>query len=162
MRNNRDRSMLVSTKCKVVIEENIYTSMMSDILFEGDMDHWYESGAVRDVLIRRNQFLDGTYGGADFPTIFINPHQRRLVPGLPYERNIRIEDNLFRTFNEQLLRAKSVGGLVFQRNTIEISETYKPYNQLPTVDIRDSERVVIRDNRYLKPGSMRVIREHAW
>lgn len=162
VQNNRARSILVSTPCKVVIEDNVFSSMMSAILFEGDMDHWYESGAVRDVLIRRNQFLDGTYGGADFPTIFINPHQRRLVPGHPYERNIRIEDNLFRTFNEQLLRAKSVGGLVFQRNTIEKSETYKPYNQLPTVDIRDSERVVIRDNRYLKPGSMRVVREHAW
>ena len=119
VRNNRARSILVSTPRKVVVEGNTFSSMMSAILFEGDMDHWYESGAVRDVTIRNNRFLDGTYGGADFPTIFINPHQKKEVPGHPYERNITIEGNLFRTFNEQLLRAKSVGGLIFRDNTIE-------------------------------------------
>ena len=136
VRNNRARSILVSTPRKVVVEGNTFSSMMSAILFEGDMDHWYESGAVRDVTIRNNRFLDGTYGGADFPTIFINPHQKKEVPGHPYERNITIEGNLFRTFNEQLLRAKSVGGLIFRDNTIELSEKYKPYNDLPTIDIR--------------------------
>ena len=159
VRNNRARSMLVSTPRRVLIEENTFSSMMAAILFEGDMDHWYESGAVRDVTIRRNRFLDGTYGGADFPTIFINPHQRRMVPGEPYERNIRIEENLFRTFNEQLLRARSVGGLIFRGNTIEQSDTYRPYNQLPTVDVRGCEEVVIEDNRYCKPGRMRIVQE---
>ena len=133
--------------------------MMSAILFEGDMDHWYESGAVRDVTIRNNRFLDGTYGGADFPTIFINPHQKKEVPGHPYERNITIEDNLFRTFNEQLLRAKSVGGLIFRDNTIELSEKYKPYNDLPTIDIRSSQQVVIKNNRYKKPGKISIVRK---
>lgn len=159
VRNNRARSILVSTPRRVVIEGNTFSSMMSAILFEGDMDHWYESGAVRDVVIRNNRFLDGTYGGTDFPTIFINPHQKKTVDGQPYERNIRIEGNLFRTFNEQLLRAKSVGNLIFRDNTIELSETYKPWNDLPTLDIRQSEGVVIKNNRYRKPGKMRIARD---
>lgn len=156
----RARSILVSTPRKVVIEGNTFSSMMSAILFEGDMDHWYESGAVRDVTIRNNRFLDGTYGGADFPTIFINPHQKKEVPGRPYERNITIEGNLFRTFNEQLLRAKSVGGLIFRDNTIELSEKYKPYNDLPTIDIRNSEDVLIENNRYKKPGKIRIVEKY--
>ena len=159
VRNNRARSILVSTPRKVVVEGNTFSSMMSAILFEGDMDHWYESGAVRDVTIRNNRFLDGTYGGADFPTIFINPHQKKEVPGHPYERNITIEGNLFRTFNEQLLRAKSVGGLIFRDNTIELSEKYKPYNDLPTIDIRSSQQVVIKNNRYKKPGKISIVRK---
>ena len=159
VRNNRARSILVSTPRKVVVEGNTFSSMMSAILFEGDMDHWYESGAVRDVTIRNNRFLDGTYGGADFPTIFINPHQKKEVPGHPYERNITIEGNLFRTFNEQLLRAKSVGGLIFRDNTIELSEKYKPYNDLPTIDIRSSQQVVIENNRYKKPGKISIVRK---
>lgn len=57
VRNNRARSILVSTPRKVVVEGNTFSSMMSAILFEGDMDHWYESGAVRDVTIRNNRFL---------------------------------------------------------------------------------------------------------
>ena len=112
---------------------------------------------MRDVTIRNNRFLDGTYGGADFPTIFINPHQKKEVPGHPYERNITIEGNLFRTFNEQLLRAKSVGGLIFRDNTIELSEKYKPYNDLPTIDIRNSQQVVIENNRYKKPGKIKIV-----
>lgn len=83
VRNNRARSILVSTPRKVIIEGNTFSSMMSAILFEGDMDHWYESGAVRDVTIRNNKFLDGTYGGADFPTIFINPHQKKRFRAIP-------------------------------------------------------------------------------
>lgn len=159
VRNNRARSILVSTPRRVLIEGNTFSSMMAAILFEGDMDHWYESGAVRDVTIRNNRFLDGTYGGADFPTVFINPHQKKRVPGHPYERNIVIEGNFFRTFNEQLLRATSVGGLVFRNNTIELSKKYAPYNDLPTIDIRDCEDVVVEGNRYLKPGKMTVVRK---
>lgn len=159
VRNNRARSILVSTPRRVMIEGNTFSSMMAAILFEGDMDHWYESGAVRDVTIRNNRFLDGAYGGADFPTIFINPHQRKTVAGQPYERNIRIEGNLFRTFNEQLLRARSVSNLIFRDNTIELSETYKPWNDRPTIEIRESEGVVIEGNRYLKPGEMRIVRD---
>ena len=123
VRNNRARSILVSTPRKVVVEGNTFSSMMSAILFEGDMDHWYESGAVRDVTIRNNRFLDGTYGGADFPTIFINPHQKKEVPGHPYERK------------------------------------YKPYNDLPTIDIRSSQQVVIENNRYKKPGKISIVRK---
>ena len=156
VRNNRARSILISTPRRVLVEGNTFSSMMSAILFEGDMDHWYESGAVRDVTIRNNRFLDGTYGGADFPTIYINPHQKKMVPGKPYERNITIENNLFRTFNEQLLRAKSVGNLIFRGNTIELSETYKPYNNLPTIDIRNSEGVIIENNRYNKSGKIKI------
>lgn len=159
VRNNRARSMLVSTPRKVLIEGNTFSSMMAAILFEGDMDHWYESGAVRDVTIRNNRFLDGTYGGANFPTIFINPHQKQHVEGKPYERNIRIEGNLFRTFNEQLLRAVSVGGLVFRDNTIEQSDTYRPYNDLPTISVKHAPGAIIEGNRYNKPGKMTVNRE---
>lgn len=156
VRNNRARSILISTPRRVVVEGNSFSSMMAAILIEGDMNSWYESGAVRDVTIRNNRFLDGTYGGADFPTIFINPRQKKHVPGTPFERNIRIENNLFRTFNEQLLRANSVGGLIFRGNTIESSQSYKPYNDLPTISIQNSTEVVIEGNKYRKPGTMRV------
>lgn len=158
VRNNRARSILVSTPRRVLVEGNTFSSMMAALLIEGDMDHWYESGAVCDVTVRNNRFLDGTYGGAAFPTILINPHQRKEVPGQPYHRHIRIERNLFRTFNEQLLRARSVGGLIFRDNKIELSRTYEPYNDLPAIDLRSAEGAIIERNDYRKPGEMRIER----
>lgn len=94
-----------------------------------------------------------------FPDDLHQPAPEKRDSGHPYERNITIEGNLFRTFNEQLLRAKSVGGLIFRDNTIELSEKYKPYNDLPTIDIRSSQQVVIENNRYKKPGKISIVRK---
>lgn len=106
VRNNRARSILVSTPRKVIIEGNTFSSMMSAILFEGDMDHWYEPGAVRDVTIRNNKFLDGTYGGADFPTIFINPHQKKEDSGPSLRTQHHDRRQSFPNIQRTTLRAK--------------------------------------------------------
>lgn len=41
-------------------------------------------------------------------------------------RNIRIENNFFRTFDTNILDAEYVDGLVFRGNRIERSGTYEP------------------------------------
>lgn len=56
IRDNRARSVLVTTKGKVLIEGNYFSSQMHGILIEGDNHKWYESGAVQDVTIRNNMF----------------------------------------------------------------------------------------------------------
>ena len=56
--NGRARSVLVSTPGHVVIEDNRFESSGSAILIAGDANYWFESGAVRDVLIRNNEFAD--------------------------------------------------------------------------------------------------------
>ena len=48
----RARGLLVSTPGKVVIENNVFESSGSAILIAGDANYWYESGAVKDVLIK--------------------------------------------------------------------------------------------------------------
>ena len=52
----RARGLLVSTPGKVVIENNVFESSGSAILIAGDANYWYESGAVKDVLIKGNDF----------------------------------------------------------------------------------------------------------
>ncbi|MFV0469348.1 MAG: right-handed parallel beta-helix repeat-containing protein [Dysgonomonas sp.] len=119
IRNNRARSILVSTPKKVVIENNSFSSQMTGILIEGDMDHWFESGAVNDVTIQNNLFLDGTYGGgAPHVSIWVNPHLNIIDPDKAYESNIIIKNNVFKTFNDVLLRAHSVNNLQYVNNTI--------------------------------------------
>jgi hypothetical protein len=110
------------------------------------MDHWFESGSVNDVTISNNKFLDGTYGGGQFPTIYINPHQKKVLPDEPYERNITIQNNLFKTFNHHLLDANSVGNLIFKNNTIEESNMYINWNERPAISVSNSQNVVVENN----------------
>lgn len=39
-----------------MIENNVFESSGSAILIAGDANYWYESGAVKDVLIKGNDF----------------------------------------------------------------------------------------------------------
>ena len=54
--NNQGDMRGLKTPGKIVIEDNDFSSHMSSIFFRGEMFHWYESGAVEDVLIRNNRF----------------------------------------------------------------------------------------------------------
>ena len=146
IRNNRARSILISIPKKVLIENNSFSSMMSAILFEGDMEHWFESGAVKNVIIRNNNFLDGTYGEGDYPTIFINPRILKHISNKPYESNITIENNTFKTFNDAIIRANSVNNLKIIGNRFIKSETYTPWKKDCTIKVTNSSNITIKDN----------------
>lgn len=148
VQNNRARSILISSPKKVLVEKNTFSSQMTGILFEGDMDSWFESGAVNDVTIRNNKFLDGAYGGgASHVTIWVNPQQKEINPKKAYERNIIIENNLFKTFGDGLLRAHSVDNLQFINNTIEESTKYEKWKNEPVINVKLSQNVVIYGNK---------------
>ena len=63
--NAREYSLRVrsTTKGKVLIEDNYFSSQMHDILIEGDSNSRCESGGVRDVVITNNTFADIGYAG---------------------------------------------------------------------------------------------------
>lgn len=65
-----------------------------------------------------------------------------------YEKNIRIENNLFRTFDTYILSAKSADGLYIKNNTIEQTNTYPPiWGNLPMFNILQSRNVEITGNK---------------
>jgi len=130
--NNRARGILISTPGRVVVEDNTFTSSGSAILIAGDANYWFESGAVRDVLIRNNVFeetcLTSLYQFCEaiisiFPEI---PEPGRNLAA--FHRNIRIEQNEFHPFDFPVLFAKSVDGLVFSRNRIRRSRKFEPFH----------------------------------
>ena len=147
VQNNRARSILISSPQKVLIEGNTFSSQMTGILFEGDMDFWFESGAVKNVLIRNNKFLDIGYGGGPHVAIWINPHQKKIENGKAFENNIVIDNNLFKTFGDGLLRAHSVNNLQFTNNTIEESTTYEKWKDEPVIDVKFSQNVIVLGNK---------------
>jgi hypothetical protein len=128
----RARGLLVSTPGRVVIENNDFMSSGAAILIAGDANGWYESGAVRDVLIRGNRFhpscLTSPYQFCE-GIISICPIIPECNPEKPFHRNIRIEGNQFDVFNHSVLYALSVDGLRFSGNTIRHNTRYKPWQR---------------------------------
>jgi len=128
----RARGILVSTPGKVVIEQNYFESSGSAILIAGDANEWYETGAVSDVIIRRNVFaspcLTSMY---QFCEGIISIFPEIPDPGLSenkFHRNIRIEENVFHPFDYPILYAKSVDGLSFKGNELIRSYEFKPFH----------------------------------
>jgi hypothetical protein len=78
---------------------------MAGILIEDDANGWFESGPIRDMIIRNNKFI--ACG------IEINPQTRSTSPAEPVHENIRIQDNFF---DGGGISAKSVRGLTLTGN----------------------------------------------
>ncbi|MCS2311161.1 right-handed parallel beta-helix repeat-containing protein [Phocaeicola vulgatus] len=136
IRNNRARGSLFSTPRKTIVENNLFdhTSGVA-ILLCGDCNGWFETGACRHVIIRKNRFVNALTNLFQFTNAVISIYpeipdlkgQQQYFHGGP-EGGIVIEDNEFETFDAPILYAKSVDGLVFRNNTIKLNTEYKPFH----------------------------------
>ena len=136
IRNNRARGSLFSTPRKTIVENNLFDHTSgAAILLCGDCNGWFETGACRHVIIRKNRFVNALTNLFQFTNavISISPEipdlkgQQQYFHGGP-EGGIVIEDNEFETFDAPILYAKSVDGLVFRNNTIKLNTEYKPFH----------------------------------
>ena len=131
------RGLLITTPRKVVVENNhFYRTGMYAIQIAGDAGSWYESGAVKDVLICNNLFEECGYnrGNLDSYTIAINPENHENEDGHWVHQNIHILNNTFKVIDGLILKAKSTTGLVFEGNTIETSNWHHPLRHLDQKD----------------------------
>jgi len=129
--SNRARGFLISTPGKVVVENNIFETSGSAILIAGDANYWYESGAVKDITIRNNEFRSPCNSSAyQFcnAIISIYPEIPNADSLTPYHSNIKIENNSFNPSDYPIIYAKSVDGLSFKNNTVTRSYDYKPWH----------------------------------
>jgi len=150
----RARGILISTPGKVVIQNNIFESSGSPILIAGDANYWYESGAVKDVTIRKNKFMDACmtsmYQFCE-AVISIYPEIPKLEKtAKPFHRNITIEENEFHAFDYPVLYAKSVENLKFNNNTIIRSNMYKPFHERKfTFSFEACKGVDVENNKFI-------------
>ncbi|HBT86468.1 MAG TPA: hypothetical protein DEB12_11265 [Porphyromonadaceae bacterium] len=157
LKQHRARGILVTTPKKVIIEDNYFRTAGTAILIEGDMDYWFESGANRDVTIRNNVFdnclTSGCISGNRWEwgegIITITPsHRPQDDKTEPYHQNIRIENNIFKTFDVPLIHARSVRGLFFRNNEIIKTYAFEPYLWQKSSFLLDGCRdVVIKENK---------------
>lgn len=135
-KRNRARGMLVTTPKRVVVENNYFNTAGTAILIEGDLDHWYESGAHTNLVIRNNIFENCSTSGCESGNrwewgeapITISPSYRPASVESPtYHRGITIENNTFRCFDAPVLFARSVRGLRFVGNKLIPTTDYEPF-----------------------------------
>lgn len=132
--DHRARGIVLKTPLPIVIENNYFSSMMSSIFFRGESAFWYESGAVRDVLIQNNVFNYCAYSGMEHAILRVTPRLGKLFDdSQPFDRNIRFVDNLIQTFGNRIVWADRVEGLQFLQNTI--IQTKDAANFLPAAPI---------------------------
>jgi hypothetical protein len=100
------RGFLLNSRGKTIVENNTFVHCKMDaILVGGDADDWFESGTVRDMLIRGNTFIDCG--------IAIVPNSQSNKPEQPVHENIRIIDNYFDSAG---VSAKNSKGLIITGN----------------------------------------------
>lgn len=149
IRENRARSALITTKGKVLIEENYFSSQMHGILIEGDNNYWYESGGVEDVTIRNNTFVNIGFEGIERYPLYASPllnKDQHMGEG-QYHRNINFVDNTLKSFNGHMVFARSVEGLNISGNKIEFSADYPPLEKYPSIRLQYCDDVTIEDNK---------------
>ncbi len=132
LKKNRARGLLITTPKRAVVENNYFRTAGTAILIEGDVDFWYESGGITDLTIRNNVFEDcfssGYNGDWGHAVITIHPSFKpKSENDEPYHRNIRIENNVFKSFDYPILFARSVRGLIFRDNKLGRTKTYQPF-----------------------------------
>lgn len=136
IRNNRARGTLFSTPKKTVVEDNLFDHTSGTaILLCGDCNGWFETGACRDVTIRRNRFINALTNMFQFTNAIISIYPE--IPNLKDQQKyfhggkdggIVIENNEFDTFDAPILYAKSVDGLIFRNNVIKTNTEFKPFH----------------------------------
>lgn len=136
IRNNRARGTLFSTPKATVVEDNLFDHTSgAAVLLCGDCNGWYETGACRNVIIRKNRFVNALTNLFQFTNAVISIYPE--IPNLKDQQKyfhggkdggIVIEDNVFETFDAPILYAKSVDGLVYRRNVIKVNHDYKAFH----------------------------------
>ncbi len=135
------RGVLVSSWKKTIIENNTFfrTQMAAILVCHGD-DPYYQQGAVDDLTIRNNTFLECQ------GDVFIQPDQPVVNRDAPVDKNVKITDNRFIVGNIErpVLWARSTQNIQFKNNFIEVT---KP--GLPLLWLNGCSDVVIRNNRII-------------
>jgi len=133
------RGFLVTTRRPVRIENNEFLGThMSAILVEDDARGWYESGCVRDMIIRGNRFIR-----CGEPVVHINP--RNTVANEAVHRNIRIENNQYILRGTAGVKAASTRGLRVTGNT---TRSEQPSDDARSVKTSGCADVLIGENIY--------------
>ncbi len=143
---NRARGMLLNCRGKALVENNYFSSSGSALYFEGDARYWFEQGGVRDCVIRNNVFENCNYAaGWGSAVIEVAAGISEDKDTSRYNRNIVIENNIFRMFDDSsLLKIYCVDNLKWRNNKVEKTTVYPPKRNLKPFVVENSSNISIK------------------
>ena len=147
---NRARGACFTTPKSVLVESNLFDRVTgAALLFAGDAQFWYESGACRDVTVHSNVFSNcctcARCHGRSHGIISISPNVTDLANlRIGYHRNFKIAGNTFVGFDWPILYAMAADGIVVRDNEISYN---MPRNELPQYIFRACHNVEIDGRR---------------
>ena len=107
------RGVLITTRGKSLIENNTFFRIpMPSILVSDDARSWYESGAVKDLTIRNNTFIE-----CSNPVIKISPEIETFDQ--PVHKNILIENNEFIGDSKNFFMIDGSDNVIIRNNTFK-------------------------------------------
>ena len=136
------RGMLVTTRRKVVIENNSFLrTHNSAISVADDAASWYESGMVGNMLIRNNKFsLCGE------PAILIEPENTQNETHKVHS-NIVISHNRFQLRSSDAVSAKSTSNINIANNYFNLADLSKKETDL--VKFKDCVNISVSQNKVI-------------
>ncbi|MFR9495990.1 MAG: right-handed parallel beta-helix repeat-containing protein [Rikenellaceae bacterium] len=163
IQNHRARSIVLKTPLKTVIKDNYFSSMMSGVLFRGELKVWYESGGVTDVLIEGNTFENSADCGTMHAPLYITPlMDKNFDSSEVYDRNIRFVSNTIRNSNPRVVIADRVEGLLIKDNIIELTEEYQAaFPNAPLFELINTTDVTISGNNYSGNAPKNILKADA-
>ncbi|MGN1211905.1 MAG: right-handed parallel beta-helix repeat-containing protein [Candidatus Cryptobacteroides sp.] len=151
VRKNRARSLLISTGGHVVVEDCDFASMMAGIRICGDANYWFESGPVRDVVIRRNIFRGlGNGGWSPQAVLQVDP----VIPATSrssdifFHGNVTFEDNTIHSSESQLIYCLSAANLRITGNRFIRGRETPRFPGLSVIDVQYCGTVDISGNDF--------------
>ena len=120
VRDNRARGILIAAKGKVLVENNYFHSSGVAILFEAEDSWWFESGGTTDVTLKNNVFDNCRHGGEYWcePVIFFK-NRRKTEKDKYFHGEVKIIDNEFKMYNDEVLEFANIEKVVFTGNKID-------------------------------------------
>lgn len=124
-RHNRARGVLLT--CRTAQVRNCrFETAGAAVLLEGDTRDWFESGAVTQIELNGNEFLDCAYvpdwGRAP---IQVTP-SAEFSPQKFYHGQLVLRENRFHLIDERLLYARNIAVIQMENNHLKRSMTYPP------------------------------------
>ena len=111
---NRPRGFLLSSNGKTLVERCKFYNMNQGIQLAGEMNDWYESGAVQDVTIRDCDFTNSAYAGG--VAIVCAPRLRAKDFTGAFCGRIVIENNLFCQSTKRITSINLADHVIFRNN----------------------------------------------
>ncbi|MDQ0291913.1 right-handed parallel beta-helix repeat-containing protein [Oligosphaera ethanolica] len=111
--NNRPRGFLIATP-RAIVENCTFFNMSSAIVLTGETINYFESGPVRELLIRNNRFHNSAYTGGP---VISNKTTIGTYAGKGFHSGITIINNDFRLNGKRFIRLQYCDDVVFKNNT---------------------------------------------